>query len=113
MKDMKDMNFEDYWDCIDDKFDGMHYFMKYIKFGFGRTTDDTSHEIREGHISRDEAIALIKKYDGEFPQKYFQEFLDYIEINEDEFWRIADSWRLEHIWERKGQKNWSLISTLS
>jgi len=98
---------------IDDKFDGMHYFMKFIKFGFGRTTDDTSHEIREGHISREEAIALVRKYDGEFPQKYFQEFLDYLEINEDEFWNIADSWRLDHIWERKEHEDWNLISKLS
>ena len=65
---------------LDDKMDGMHYFMKYIKFGFGRTTDDCSHEIRDGHIDRVEGIALVNRYDGEFPKRYYQDFLDYLEM---------------------------------
>ena len=74
--------------------------MKYIKFGFGRTTDDASHEIRDGHIDREEGIALVKKFDGEFPKKYFRDFLDYLKINEDHFWNIVDSFRQKHIWEK-------------
>ena len=90
----------------------MHYYMKYIKFGFARTTDDTSHEIREGHISRKEAIALISKYDGEFPKKYFQEFIEYLDISEVQFWEIVDSWRLDHIWSRDENDNWKLKTTI-
>ena len=55
---------------LDDRLDGLHYYMKYIKFGFGRTTDDAAHEIRDGHIDREEGIELVKKFDGEFPKKY-------------------------------------------
>ena len=73
------------YSSIDDKLDGMHYYMKYIKFGFGRTTDDAAHEVRDGHIDRDEAVALIRKYDGEFPKKYFNEFLEYLSIDEKHF----------------------------
>ena len=40
--------------------------MRYIKFGLGRCIDDAAHEIRDGHITRDEAIKLVQKYDGEF-----------------------------------------------
>jgi len=87
---------------LDDKMDGMHYFMKYIKFGFGRATDDTSHEVRDGHISRDEAVALVSRYDGEFPKKYFQDFLDYLEMTEDQFWEVVDSYRLPHVWSKTG-----------
>ena len=47
---------------LDDKMDGMHY-MRYIKFGLGRCVEDASHEIREGHISREEGISLINKYE--------------------------------------------------
>jgi len=86
--------------------------MKYIKFGFGRTTDDTSHEIRENHISRDEAIALVKKFDGEFPEKYFPDFLNYLGISESEFWKIVDSWRLQHIWKKEENGNWILRKTV-
>jgi len=87
---------------LDDKMDGMHYFMKYIKFGFGRTTDDTSHEVRDGHISREEAVALVSRYDGEFPKKYFQDFLGYLEMTEEQFWEVADSYRLPHVWDKTG-----------
>ena len=96
---------------IDDKLDGLHYFMKYIKFGFGRATDDASHEVRDGHISREEAIALVKRYDGEFPKKYFKEFLEYLDITEDHFWEVVDSYRLPHIWQQVNG-NWSLKKTV-
>ena len=96
---------------IDDKLDGMHYFMKYIKFGFGRATDDASHEIRDGHITRDEAISLVKNYDGEFPDKYFQDFIDYLGITNIEFWKIVDSWRPKHLWT-KTSNAWKLKKTV-
>lgn len=92
---------------LDDKMDGMHYFMKYIKFGFGRTTDDTSHEIREGHISREEAVALVQRYDGEFPAKYFTDFLNYLDISEEHFWQVVDSWRRKNVWS-KVDGEWTL-----
>ena len=96
---------------IDDKLDGLHYFMKYIKFGFGRTTDDAAHEIRDGHITREEAIALVKRYDGEFPKKYFRDFLEYLDITEEHFWEVADSYRLPHIW-KKTEDGWKLRKTV-
>ena len=96
---------------LDDKFDGMHYYMKYIKFGFGRTSDDASHEVRDNHITREEASALVKRFDGEFPSKYFQEFLDYLDITEEHFWQVVDSYRLDHIWTQKEGK-WLLKSAI-
>lgn len=93
---------------LDDKFDGFHYFLGYLKFGIGRATSDSAHEIRDGKISRDEGIALVKKYDGEFPKKYFSEFLDFIDLSESEFWRVADSWRSPHAWNRSPLGEWRL-----
>ena len=84
--------------------------MKYIKFGFARATDDASHEVRDGHISRDEAISLVKRYDGEFPEKYFQDFLDYLDITSGEFWDTVNSWRPPHLWI-KDQNKWKLKKT--
>ena len=89
---------------IDDRLDGFHWWMAYMKFGICRTTYDAAHEIRDGHINRDEAVALVHKYDGEFPQKYWKEFLDYLDITEKEFWYIADKFRSRHIWEPTGAK---------
>ena len=63
------------YSSIDDKIDPFHYYTTYIKFGIGRATYDASQEIRNDKIDRDEGIALVKKYDHEFPEKYFNEFL--------------------------------------
>ncbi len=84
---------------LDDEIDGFHYWLGYIKFGIGRATSDTAHEIRDGYITREEGIQLVKKYDGEFPQKYFNTFLKYCDITESQFWDIVNSWRSDHIWK--------------
>ena len=83
---------------LDDEIDGFHFYLAFIKFGIGRTTSDTAHEIRDGKIERDEGIALVNKYDSEFPKKYFDVFLDFCDIQEDEFWEVIDSWRSHHLW---------------
>ncbi len=46
----------------------------------------------------------MRKYEGEFPKKYFKEFLEYIQISEEKYWNIIDSARPEHIWEKKNDK---------
>ena len=43
----------------------------------------------------------MKKYEGEFPKKYFNEFLEYLNITEKHFWNVVDSWRAEHLWIKK------------
>ena len=84
--------------------DGYHFYFAYLKFGHGRTTSDAAHEVRDGHINRDEAVALVHKYDGEFPIKYWKDFLEYLDISEKEFWYVADKYRSKHIWEPSGAK---------
>lgn len=86
---------------LDDRIDGYHYYLAYIKFGIGRTTSDAAHEIRDGKITREEGIALVKRYDGEFPKKHFEEFLEYCSITAEQFHEVIDSWRSDHLWEKK------------
>lgn len=92
---------------LDDRIDGFHYYFGYIKFGIGRATSDASHEIRDSKITREEGVALVKRYDGEFPKKYYQEFLKYCGIEEGEFQEIINSWRSPHIWIDHGNR-WEL-----
>ena len=54
--------------------------------------------MREGYITRDEAIALVNKYDCEFPHLYFKEFLEFVNLSENDFFLIADKWRNKNIW---------------
>jgi N-acetyl sugar amidotransferase len=96
---------------LDDRLDGFHYYLAFIKFGIGRTTSDAAHEIRDGHITREEAVALVRRYDGEFPSKHFPEFLEYLGIDEEHFWRVVDCYRGANAWEWNGQ--WKLKHQVS
>ncbi len=98
---------------LDDQLDGFHYYLAYIKFGLGRATSDAAHEIRDGHLTRDEGIQLVNKFDGEFPDKHFQTFLDYCDIDKDYFNEVIDSWRSPHLWRKNDKNDWELIHKLS
>ncbi len=96
---------------LDDCFDGFHYYFGYLKFGIGRATSDSAHEIRDDKITRAEGVNLVHRYDGEFPQKYLREFLDYCDIDGPTFERVMDSWRAKHLWE-KAQGEWRLCHSV-
>jgi N-acetyl sugar amidotransferase len=95
------------YNSLDDRIDGFHYYTTYIKFGLGRASYDAAQEIRSGHLTREEGVALVKRYDGEFPQKYFKEILEYMMITEKQFWDTIDKFRPDHLWEKKNGK-WQL-----
>ena len=65
---------------------------------------DTSQEIRNDLLDRNEGISLVKKYDGEFPIKYFEEILDYLNLSKDQFWKTIDKFRSQHLWIKKNKK---------
>ena len=92
---------------LDDRMDGFHFYLAFLKFGIARATSDAAHEIRDGHLTREEGVALVQKYDGEFPARYFKEFLAYLDISEEYFWEVADKWRAPHLWEKINGK-WNL-----
>jgi N-acetyl sugar amidotransferase len=98
---------------IDDKIDWLHYYMTVIKFGIGRATYDASQEIRNNKITREEGIALVQKYDDEFPEVYFQEILDYLNIDKKKFWEIVDNFRNPLFWQKKDAGDWEKINTIS
>lgn len=100
------------YSSIDDKIDPFHYFTTLIKFGIGRATYDAAQEVRNEKITRKEASYLVKKYDTEFPKKFFGEFLEYIDITEEKFREIVDRHRSPHIWKNEGGE-WKLRHTVT
>lgn len=100
------------YSSIDDKTDPFHYYTTLIKFGIGRATYDAAQEIRNGKITREEGITLVKKFDQEFPKKYFKEFLEYIDISEENFWKFINEGRSPHLWENKDGE-WILKNQIS
>ena len=95
------------YNSLDDRIDGLHYYTTFIKFGIGRATYDASQEIRNRHITREEGVALVHRFEGEFPEKYFQEIMDYLEMKPEKFLRLCDQSRSPHLWKHEGG-DWKL-----
>ena len=98
------------YQSIDDKTDGFFYYTAYIKFGCGRAMYDSSQEVRNGHLTKEEGLGLIKQFDGEFPKTFEKDFLDYVSMTREEFDTLCDKFRSEHIWTKKSNK-WEMKKT--
>lgn len=96
------------FDSLDDKFDDIYYYMQHIKFGFGRCVRDTSRFIQNGHMSYGEALELCHKYDGEFPDYYLDDILEYLDLSKHEFIDIVNKHRNDEIWKKDSNDNWVL-----
>jgi N-acetyl sugar amidotransferase len=79
---------------------GIHDYMKFIKFGYGRATDHACKDIRDGVIDRDSGIEIVKKMDHVKPNDLIR-WLKYVDMKEDDFDRIADSFRDPGVWHQK------------
>lgn len=100
------------YNSIDDKLDDLHYYTTYIKFGLGRATYDAAQEIRNRHLTREEGVALVQRFDGEFPYKYFEEVLKFLDVNPKRFLELCDEFRSPHLWEFRNDK-WELRHQVS
>lgn len=87
------------YSSIDDRIDPFHYYTTLIKFGIGRATYDASQEIRNKKITREEGVGLVKRFDSEFPAKYFKQILEYMDLTEEEFWTYINRGRSPHLWQ--------------
>ncbi|MDC1293896.1 N-acetyl sugar amidotransferase, partial [Candidatus Puniceispirillum sp.] len=91
---------------LDDRYEnGSHDYLKFVKFGYGRGTDHACKDIRSGHMTRNEGIEMVKKYDHVRPSdlKYW---LNYVEKDEAWFDRIADSFRSPKVWAKTSKNEW-------
>jgi hypothetical protein len=70
---------------LSDKLQDLHAYLMFVKFGFGRCTSDVNIAIRDGLFDRMTGLEHIENYDGEFPNEYLQEYLDYFDMTHDEF----------------------------
>ena len=83
---------------LDDRYEnGAHDLMKFIKFGYGRASDHASKDIRDGYMTREQGVAMVKKYDHVISKDLYY-WLEYVGMSEKEFWRIADTFRDPRVW---------------
>jgi N-acetyl sugar amidotransferase len=95
------------FDALDDDFVMVNQMLKYIKFGFGKASEQCSGAVRAGQMTREEAVELAERLDGKCADRYIHRFCDFIGISEDEFWDVAERYRGKDVWERKGNA-WKL-----
>jgi N-acetyl sugar amidotransferase len=100
------------YNSIDDKIDDLHYYTTFIKYGLGRASYDASQEIRNNHLTLQEGKILVKKYDGEFPDRYFNEIMNYIDMKCEKFYQLCDDFRSPHLWINTN-KGWRLRHTVN
>jgi N-acetyl sugar amidotransferase len=93
---------------IDDKIDDLHFYTTFIKFGIGRATYDAAQEIRNRHLTREEGVALVNRFDGEFPDRYFNDIMEYIGMTAEEFHDLCDKFRSPHLWGKDEEGTWKL-----
>tara|TARA_B100000787_G_C16173423_1_gene287693 strand:- start:439 stop:1671 length:1233 start_codon:yes stop_codon:yes gene_type:complete len=93
---------------IDDKIDDLHFYTTFIKFGIGRATYDAAQEVRNRHLTREEAQALVKRFDGEFPDRYFDDIMKYLEMEPQRFHDLCDKFRSPHLWGKDVEGKWKL-----
>lgn len=84
---------------------GIHDYLKYIKFGYGRCSDHASKDIRMGYITRDEGINLVKKYDHIKPKRDLNRWLNYVNMSENEFDTFSDTLRDPRVWKKDDNGN--------
>lgn len=73
------------YNSIDDRIDDLHYYTTGTKFGIGRASYDAAQEIRSGDIDRAEGVALVRKYDHEYPERFINEMFSYLTIDQNQF----------------------------
>lgn len=117
------------YNSIDDKIDDLHYWTTFIKFGIGRATYDASQEIRNGEITREEGVALVHRFDGEWPARFEEELMQYLSVDprlgketlrqfkepqmsKETFLELCDTFRSPHLWT-KANGQWRLRSQVS
>lgn len=84
---------------IDDMHEnGIHDYMKFVKFGYGRGSDHSCKDIRAGRMTRAEGIEMVRKYDHVKPRRDLERWLKYVNMTEAEFDRVCDSFRDPRVW---------------
>lgn len=92
---------------IDDMHEiGIHDWLKFMKFGYGRCTDDVSLDVRSGVLTREQAIELVKKHDPAYPSEDLDRWLNLTGYSKKEFDDICDRWRNKKVWTKNSKGDW-------
>lgn len=78
----------------------LHAYLMYLKFGFGRATQDAGIEIRRGAMTRGQALNLVKMYDNSYPADLIDTYLQYYQMTKEEFDTVLDKYANKDLFEK-------------
>ena len=85
--------------ALDSDLAQLNQLLKFVKFGFGQCMDHVCYDIRDGKMTRKDAIEMVFKYDGKCSEKYIKKFCDYINITIEDFQKTAEKFRGD-VWSK-------------
>ena len=97
---------------LDEEFFIVNQMIKHVKYGYGAVTDKAIEAMNVGLLTREEAIELIRKYDGKCHPRYVESYCKYIGITDQEFWDVVEDCRSPDVWERDASGQWVLKANL-
>jgi N-acetyl sugar amidotransferase len=101
------------FDALDDDFVHLNQMFKYFKFGFGKVSQQVSGAVRNAVMSREEAVALVRSFDGKCHPRFVRHFCDVIGITEAEYRQTADRFHNPDIWEQAADGEWRMKQPLT
>ena len=91
---------------------GTHDYIKFLKFGYGKATDHASRDIRLKRLSREGGINLVQKFDAEIPYVSLRLFLDWIDMSENEFYKLIEPFRDPLVWNKNKKGEYTRIDKI-
>jgi N-acetyl sugar amidotransferase len=82
----------------------LHTYLMYLKFGFGRATQDAGIEIRRGSMTRDQALNLVKLYDNSYPEEFIDLYLDYYQMTQNQFNSVLDKYANKNLFYKENER---------
>lgn len=92
--------------ALDSDLQIVNQMIKYLKFGFGFTTDEACYDIREGRLSREDALWYVREYDGKCGEQYIDQACAYLDISKEKFWEVVDSYVNKGLFEKSEAGKW-------
>jgi len=84
---------------------GLHDYLKFVKYGFGRATDHACIDIRNHRLTREEGKKLVKEYDGKYPHFAIKSFIEYSGMTIKEIDKVIDSFTNPVLFKQDDQGN--------
>ena len=105
-EDLHDLGRYRRYTALDSDLAIVNQMIKYLKFGFGFATDEACYDIREGRLTREQAVWNVTEYDGKCGEQYIEEACAYLSMTKKEFWQVVDRYVNQNLFKKDLEGKW-------